>query len=90
MEQERALSGGVESAVTLFLAGAECVFTCVFCDLWRHTLEGPTLSGSLPGQIERGVAELGAAAKAATAIKLYNASNFFEPRAVPDEDIAGI
>ncbi|MDX1504025.1 MAG: radical SAM protein, partial [Thermoanaerobaculia bacterium] len=82
-ESERRPGGRIESGRTLFLAGAECPFTCVFCDLWRHTLDGPTPEGALPRQIEMGV---GAGDPAWRWVKLYNASNFFDPRAVPAAD----
>ncbi|MCB1036985.1 MAG: hypothetical protein KDD47_24370 [Acidobacteria bacterium] len=62
LERERTVEGALEPALTVFLAGAECPFTCVFCDLWRHTLEGPTPAGALPAQLsaalEKASAEL--------------------------------
>jgi radical SAM enzyme (TIGR01210 family) len=84
-EEERAPGGGTTRALTIFLAGAECPFTCVFCDLWRETLDGPTPSGALPSQIRKALAAAGPLPPGA-ALKLYNASNFFEPRAVPPGD----
>ncbi len=90
LEEERTADHGVVPAATLFLAGAECPFTCVFCDLWQHTLDGPTPAGALPAQVEAGLAELGAPDPGGTLLKLYNASNFFEPRAVPPEDDAAL
>lgn len=84
-EEERQPGGGVARVLTVFLAGAECPFSCVFCDLWRHTLDGPTPSGALPAQIEKALAAAGPIPDGAQ-IKLYNASNFFEARAVPPED----
>ncbi len=98
-EEERTVEGTVEPVLTVFLAGSECPFTCVFCDLWRRTLEGPTPPGALPKQLRaalldyQGAApeQLGEAlaqgeAAAARRIKLYNASNFFDRRAVPPVD----
>ncbi len=84
-EEERTAEGGTIPALTVFLAGAECPFTCVFCDLWRETLAGPTPAGALPEQIRKALAAAGPL-RAPAALKLYNASNFFEPRAVPPED----
>jgi radical SAM enzyme (TIGR01210 family) len=84
-EEERTADGGTIPAFTVFLAGAECPFTCVFCDLWRETLAGPTPRGALPEQIRKALAAAGSLPIPA-ALKLYNASNFFEPRAVPLED----
>src|SRR5215831_5182244 len=51
IEDERRPDGKVERALTVFLAGAECPFTCSFCDLWRYTIDGPTPAGALPTQI---------------------------------------
>ncbi len=86
LERERTADRGVVGSATLFLAGAECPFTCVFCDLWRHTLDHATAPGALPAQVAAGLAALAIAEPAATLLKLYNASNFFEPRAVPPAD----
>ena len=76
------------TAATVFLAGAECPFTCVFCDLWRHTLDGPTPPGAIPAQLDLALAEIAArtGGRPPRALKLYNASNFFDPRAVPPGD----
>lgn len=90
VERERDPSGAVREVATLFLAGRECPFTCVFCDLWRYTIEGPTPRGSLPRQIERGLGSLGEGVAGCGAVKLYNASNFFDPLAVPDADLPAI
>jgi radical SAM enzyme (TIGR01210 family) len=75
----------VERAVTVFLAGAECPFTCSFCDLWRFTLDGPTPAGALPLQLERALEAIHPPFP--DRLKLYNASNFFDRRAVPTEDL---
>ena len=91
-EEERTSGGAPQPVLTIFLAGAECPFHCVFCDLWRQTLEGPTPPGAIPAQIEKVLAVAGSLPRDA-AVKLYNASNFFDDRAVPpqdDEAIAGL
>ena len=82
-EEERTEAGTVRT-LTVFLAGAECPFTCIYCDLWRKTLDGPTPPGALPAQLQK-VLEAETVPPSA-AVKLYNASNFFDPRAVPEED----
>lgn len=84
-ETERRVGGGERRVLTVFLAGAECPFTCLFCDLWRHTLEGPTPAGAIPAQLEMAL-EAAGAAPGGCALKLYNASNFFDARAVPPDD----
>ena len=51
-EQERRPDGKIERALTVFLTGAECPFTCSFCDLWQWTIDGPTPRVALPTPIE--------------------------------------
>ncbi len=88
-EEERRLDGSIAPVLTVLLAGAECPFTCVFCDLWRRTLDGPTPRGAVPRQLETVLRDTGAV-PAGCGIKLYNASNFFDARAVPPEDDTAI
>jgi archaeosine synthase beta-subunit len=89
-ESERTPRGEVVPAWTVFLAGAECPFTCVFCDLWRATLDGPTPPGALPGQLRRALSAEPPERLSGALAKLYNASNFFDPRAVPEADEAAL
>jgi radical SAM enzyme (TIGR01210 family) len=84
VEEERRPDGAREAALTIFLAGAECPFTCSFCDLWRYTIDGPTPPGALTAQVEK-ILNTSAAASPQR-LKLYNASNFFDRRAVPLSD----
>ena len=84
-EPERSGPESFDSTVTVFLAGSECPFTCVFCDLWRHTLDGPTPKGAIPAQLDLALSGLDQPPVGGT-LKLYNASNFFDSRAVPSED----
>ena len=88
-EEERQADGRRLPVLTVFLAGAECPFQCVYCDLWRYTHEAPTLPGAIPAQIDHALRAAGPL-PAEAVIKLYNASNFFDPRAVPPEDDAAI
>ena len=88
LEEERRPDGTIERALTVFLAGAECPFTCSFCDLWRYTIDGPTPPGALTAQLAR-VLDVHAG-PAPQRLKLYTASNFFDRRAVPAEDLAGL
>ncbi len=88
IEDERVPGGGRAPALTVFLAGAECPFACVFCDLWRQTLDHQTAPGDLPAQVKAALAELAPEERARLLrLKLYNASNFFDPRAVPTADL---
>ncbi|MGH7694591.1 MAG: radical SAM protein [Gemmatimonadaceae bacterium] len=89
IEEERRPNGSVERALTIFLAGAECPFTCSFCDLWRWTIDKPTPRGALPAQIGSVLESLNGLTRP-DRLKLYNASNFFDKRAVPHEDVPAI
>jgi archaeosine synthase beta-subunit len=71
---------------TVILVGAECRFACTMCDLWKHTLDHATPPGSLVRQLDAGLAKV----PKAQWIKLYNASNFFDPYAVPTQDLPEI
>lgn len=88
LEDERRPDGKIERALTVFLAGAECPFTCSFCDLWRLTIDGPTSPGALTAQLEKALRSV--KGPIPDRIKIYNASNFFDQRAVPPEDVVGI
>ena len=88
LEDERRPDGRTERTLTVFLAGAECAFTCSFCDLWRWTVDGPTPPGALIRQLESVIE--GLPVPVPDRLKLYNASNFFDKRAVPPADLPGI
>src|SRR2546423_1074788 len=90
LEHERRPNGAIETALTVFLAGAECPFTCSFCDLWRYTIDGPTPVGAPPKQLSDVLQSLDASAPRLDRLKLYNASNFFDRRAVPAADLPRI
>jgi len=84
IENERRPNGSVERVLTIFIAGAECPFTCSFCDLWRYTIDGPTPAGAVPRQLEDTLRAVQGVPL--DRIKLYNASNFFDRRSIPDVD----
>jgi radical SAM enzyme (TIGR01210 family) len=88
VEEERRPNGTVEQTLTIFLAGAECPFTCSFCDLWKWTTDEPTRVGALPKQIDDVLN--GLVPPLPKRLKLYNASNFFDPHAVPPGDLPAI
>ena len=88
IEEERRPGGKIERALTVFLTGAECPFTCSFCDLWRWTIDGPTPPGALTTQLQNVLGALDGPVP--DRLKIYNASNFFDQRAVPSQDLPGI
>ncbi|MED6335526.1 MAG: radical SAM protein, partial [Planctomycetota bacterium] len=86
VEEERSAEGAVEPVVVAFLTGAECPFTCTFCDLCVNTLDGPTPPGATAHQ----VAQVALAHPDAPHVKLYNSGNFWDRRAVPPGDMGRI
>ena len=88
VEEERRPDGRRERTLTVFMAGAECPFTCSFCDLWQWTLDGPTPPGALVRQLERVLDALDGPLP--DRLKLYTAGNFFDRRAVPPEDLPAL
>ena len=88
LEEERRPDGTTERALTVFLAGAECPYTCSFCDLWRWTIDGPTPAGALAWQLKEVLDAT--PPPIPDRVKLYNASNFFDQRAVPVQDLPAI
>ncbi len=92
VDEEPSTDGTTVHVVTIFLTGRECPWRCVMCDLWRYTIATDTPKGALPTQIAA-ARQLLTEQYPRTAIrqlKLYNAGSFFDPRAVPDEDVEAI
>lgn len=88
-EEEPANKSSIASVATVFLTGAECPYRCTMCDLWKYTLDRATLPGELITQLNWALDKLKSnRPRQPEWIKLYNASNFFDPRAVPTEDLA--
>ncbi|MBK0378428.1 hypothetical protein [Mucilaginibacter segetis] len=85
-EHEPDREGRTRRVNTIFLTGKECAFKCLMCDLWKNTLPGTTPPGSILKQIDHSLERL----PDADVVKLYNSSNFFDPKAVPPSDYAGI
>lgn len=86
LEQEPDQRGALVDVATLFLANRECPFRCLMCDLWRNTLDETVPAGAIPAQIRFALERL----PSARHIKLYNAGNFFDPRAIPPADYPAI
>lgn len=85
-EREIQKNGRVEPVNTIFLTNKECPFTCLMCDLWKHTLDEPTPAGAIPSQIEYALSRL----PDASVVKLYNSGNFFDGKAIPVSDYLSI
>ena len=90
IEDERAADGTTARVATIFLTGRECPWRCVMCDLWQHTIADDTPAGALAKQLDDALAALQVQGSRPGHVKLYNASNFFDPRAVPEGDYDAI
>lgn len=86
VEPERQGDGRVRDVATIFLANRECPFRCVYCDLWKQTLDEPTPLSAVPHQIDVALAQL----RPASVVKLYNSGNFFDAAAIPRADWSAI
>ncbi len=75
-----------KQATTVFLIGKECPFRCLMCDLWKHTTDVAPPPGSLVQQLNTVLPQI----PHRDIIKLYNASNFFDPQAVSAQDLVGL
>ena len=80
--------GGQVETTTVFLIGAECPFRCSMCDLWQYTTTENTPVGAIPFQLSQVLTPVSSDKR--RWLKLYNASNFFDPRSVPHEDYHAI
>ena len=88
VERERAASGQIVPVATIFLTSCECPWRCVYCDLWRNTLDNPSPPGAIPAQIEFALTQLPPGNP--RHLKLYNSGSFFDASAVPPRDFAAI
>jgi len=86
IEREVSRHGSLDEVAALFLTNRECPFRCTMCDLWKYTLSESVPPGAIPAQIDFALARL----PPAQHVKLYNAGNFFDPRAIPVVDLAAI
>lgn len=82
VENERSAAGTIDQVATIFLTNRECPFRCLMCDLWKNTTDEKTPPGAIPHQIAWALEQL----PPARHIKLYNAGNFFDTKAIPPGD----
>jgi radical SAM enzyme (TIGR01210 family) len=90
VEDEPTERGDVARVGTVFLTGRECPWRCAMCDLWRGTIRTDTPDGAIPAQIRAARQQWHDGGEVISRLKLYNASNFFDPRAVPPGDYGDI
>jgi len=88
VEDERAPDGAIAPIAAIFLTGRECPWRCAMCDLWKYTTITDTPPGAITSQLH--AAREALADRPVAGVKLYNAGNFFDPRAVPESDYEGI
>lgn len=85
-EKELALDGEVKEVAAILLTNRECPYSCLMCDLWKHTTDETIPSGAIPVQMEYALRKL----SPATHLKLFNSGSFFDPGAIPVEDFPKI
>jgi len=85
-EKELSARGSIEEVNTLLLTNRECPFTCLECDLWKHTTNDPVPDGAIPAQMKYALTRL----PEASLLKLYNSGSFFDPHAIPVQDYPAI
>jgi radical SAM enzyme (TIGR01210 family) len=90
VEDEPTERGILARVGTIFLTGRECPWRCAMCDLWRYTTRGDTPAGAIPAQIRAALGRWQRSNEQISRLKLYNASNFFDPRAVPVNDYTDV
>ncbi|MBL9173918.1 MAG: hypothetical protein JNL10_10325 [Verrucomicrobiales bacterium] len=78
--------GKLQRFLTVFLTNRECPWRCLMCDLWRQTTLESVPPGAIPRQIEFALNRV----SDAPGLKLYNAGSFFDPGAIPEEDLPRI
>lgn len=81
-EKERSPEGIVKEVAAILLTNRECPYSCLMCDLWKHTTGEPVPAGAIPAQLEYALDRLGPA----SSLKLFNSGSFFDPGAIPVED----
>jgi len=85
-EKELSTLRVVEEVSAILLTNRECPYSCLMCDLWKHTTDETLLPGAIPAQIEYALDKL----RPATHLKLFNSGSFFDPRAIPRKDYSKI
>ncbi|QDT43023.1 hypothetical protein Pan241w_31190 [Gimesia alba] len=85
-ETEYSAAGTLREVSTIFLTNRECPLHCLMCDLWKNTTDETLKPGLIPHQIEHALNRL----PPANQIKLYNSGNFFDPKAIPQQDLPAI
>lgn len=85
-EQEPDAQGAIREVNAIFLSSRTCIFSCVFCDLWKHTLPDAAPRGAYVHQIDYALKRL----PEAQVVKLYNNGNFFDLKTLSPDDYPGI
>jgi radical SAM enzyme (TIGR01210 family) len=88
-EEEADTDGVLKRVSAILLTNGECPYSCLMCDLWKHTTNQTVPGGAIPRQIDYALRKL----PEADHLKLYNSGSFFDPGAIPPKDypeIAGM
>jgi archaeosine synthase beta-subunit len=86
VEDELSRAGSVDPTGTVFITNRECPFTCLMCDLWQYTTDESVPMGAVDAQVEHALEHM----PDIRHLKLYNAGNFFDDKAITPDDRASI
>lgn len=81
-EQELSRGGETREVSAILLTNRECPYSCLMCDLWKHTTSETVPFGAIPAQVSYALDRL----PPADLLKLFNSGSFFDPRAIPVDD----
>ena len=90
LERELLATGEVADSGVVLLTNRECPWSCLMCDLWKHTTRESVPLGAIPRQVERAVRLWSEAGRRPAQVKLYNSGSFFDPAAIPPADYAPV
>lgn len=91
LEEEICAQGKGLRTGTIFLINRECPWTCVMCDLWKHTSNTPLPPGHAATQLRNALAKLETNADCPIEqIKIYNSGSFFDSRAIYPSDYPSV
>lgn len=83
VEEEMGPHGDILKTGTIFLINRECPWTCVMCDLWKHTSITPMPPGHAPAQLRSAITQLQRTTESPIKqIKIYNSGSFFDTKAI--------
>ncbi len=76
------MDGTLKEVAVILLTNKECPYSCLMCDLWKHTTDERVPAGAIPMQLKYALERL----SPASVVKLYNSGSYFDPAAISAGD----